>query len=162
MSFHPRAHAHIFSNTYIDYIFTNLLTVVTEIDILQSNCCVHNPGYHTYYYTNSWEIRDPHRRPQARHEIDYLKHTRWILTNTRTHNLTWFGPNLAYVHGERTWESLIDKLDSKRSNLLLDDTRVFTFPLNLYPRLQEYPSLYAPSSCFFLSWLFRALHYCSP
>ena len=22
-----------------------------------TNCCVHNPGYHTYYDTNSWEIR---------------------------------------------------------------------------------------------------------
>jgi len=47
-----------------------------EIDMLDTNYCVHNPWYHTYYDTNSWAIRDPHRRPQARHEIDSLEHTR--------------------------------------------------------------------------------------
>ena len=56
---------------------------------------------------------DPHRRPQARHEIDYLEHTRRILKYIRkTHNLTWFGPNLAYVYRERTWESFINKVDT--------------------------------------------------
>ena len=47
---------------------------------------------------------DPHRWPQARHEIEYLEHTRWILKDSRkrTHNLTWLAPNLAYVHGERS------------------------------------------------------------
>ena len=25
--------------------------------ISETNCCVHNPGYHTYYDTDSWEIR---------------------------------------------------------------------------------------------------------
>jgi len=56
-----------------------------------TNYCVHNPGYHTYYDTNSWEIRDIHRWSQARYEIDYLEHTRWILKNIigRTHNLMW-------------------------------------------------------------------------
>ena len=46
-------------------------------------------------------------------------------------DLTWFGPNLAYVHGERTWESFINKLDTERSNFLLHATRVFIFYLNL-------------------------------
>ena len=101
---------------------------------------------------------DPHRRPQARHEIDYLEHTRRILKDIRrrTHNLTWFGPNLAYVHGEKTWESFTNKLDTKRYNLPLDDTRVFTFHLNLRLNYKSIPSLYTPSPCSSLSWLFRA------
>ena len=83
-------------------------------------------------------FEDPHQQLQARHEIDYLEHTRWILKDTRgTHNLTWFDSNLAYFHGERTWESFINELDTKRSNLPLDDTRVFIFPFNLF-KLQEY------------------------
>jgi len=46
---------------------------------------------------------DPHRRPQAHHEIDCLEHIRWILKDIRrrTHILLWFGLNLAYVHGKR-------------------------------------------------------------
>ena len=129
-----------------------------RIDMLDTNYCVHNPGYHTYYDTNSWEIRDPHRRPQARHKIDYLEHTRWILKNIwrRTHNLTWFDPNLAYIHRERTWERFINKLDTKRSNFPLDDTRAFAFPLNLRLDYKIIPSLYTLLPCSSLSWLFRA------
>ena len=76
---------------------------------------------------------DPHRWPQACHEIDYFKHTRWILKDIRrrAHNLTWFGPNLTYVHGERTWESFINRLHTKRYNFSFDATRVFTLHLNL-------------------------------
>ena len=98
-----------------------------------------------------------HWQPQARHKIDYLKHTRWIIKDTwrRTHNLMWFGPNLAYVLGERTWESFINKLDIKRSNISLDDTRIFAFPLNLRLNYKNIPSLYAHSPCSSLSWLFR-------
>ena len=100
---------------------------------------------------------NPHWWPQARHEIDYLEHTRWILKDTRrTHNLTWFDPNLIYVHKERTWESFINKLDAKRFNLPLDDTRVFTFPLNLYPDYKNVSFLYASSPYSSLSWLFKA------
>jgi len=29
--------------------------VVNEIDMLDTNYCVHNSGYHTYYDTNNWE-----------------------------------------------------------------------------------------------------------
>ena len=59
----------------------------------------------------------------------------------------WFGPNLAYSYGERTWESFINKLGTKRSNFPLDDTRVFVFPLN--PRLdyKSIPTLYTLSPC---------------
>ena len=121
--------------------------VVNEIDMLDINYCVHNPGYHTYYDTNRWKIWDPHRRPQARHEIDYLEHTRWILKNIRTHSLTWFRSNLTNVYEERTWESFINKLDTKISNLPLNDTRVFTFPLNLRLDYKSISSLYAPSHC---------------
>ena len=46
-------------------------------------------------------------------------------------DLIWFGPNLAYVHGVRTWESFIKRLGIKRSNIHLDATRVFTFHLSL-------------------------------
>ena len=107
---------------------------------------------------------DPHRRPQARHEIDYLEHTRWILKDIRrrTYNLTWFGPNLAHVHEERTWEGFINKLDTKKSSPLLDDTRVFIFSLNLRLDCESISSLYALSPYSSLSWLFRALHYYSP
>ena len=142
--------------SWTDTICSNII-VVTKLRCSDTNCCVHNSEYHTCYDINSWEIRDPHWRPQACHEIDYLEHTRWILKNTRrrTHNLT-CGPNLTYVHGERTWERFINKLDTKRSNLLLDDTRVFTFPLNLCLDYKSIPSLYSPSPCSSLSWLFRA------
>ena len=70
---------------------------------------------------------------KTRHEIDYLEHTRWLLKDTRrrTHNLTWFGSDLAYVREKRTWERFINKLDTKWSNFPLNTTRVFTFPLNL-------------------------------
>jgi len=127
--------------------------VVTELICSDTNCCVHNPGYHIYYDTNSWEIRDLHRWPQARHKIDYLEHTRWRLKDIRrrTHNLTWVGPNLAYVHGERIWENFINKLDTKKSNIPLDDTRVFTFPLNLRLDYKNIPSLFTPSPCSSLS-----------
>ena len=48
-----------------------------EIDMLDTNYCVHKSEYHTYYDINSWEIRGPHRRPQVvSYEIDYLEHTR--------------------------------------------------------------------------------------
>ena len=129
----------------------------------KTNCCVHNPGYHTYLIPIVGRYEDPHRRPQAYHEIDYFEHTRWILKDIRRriHNLTWFGPNLAYVHGKRTWESFINKLDTKRSNLLLD-TRIFTIPLNLCLDYKSIPSLYALSPFSSLSWFFRALHCCSP
>jgi len=125
-----------------------------EIDMLDINYGVHNSGYHTYYDTNSWEIWEPHRRPQARHEIDYLEHTRWILKNIRrrTHNLTWLGPNSAYVHGERLERDLLINLVQKD----LTYTRVFAFPLNLRRDYKSISSLYAPSPCFSLSWLFRA------
>jgi len=116
-------------------------SVVTKLICSDTNCSVYNLGYHTYYDTNSWEIRDPHCRPQARHEIDHLEHTRWILKDIRrTNNLTWFGSNLAYVHEERTWESFMNKVDTNRSNFPLDDTRVFTFPLNLRLNYKSIPS----------------------
>ena len=94
----------------------------------------------------------------------YLEHTRWILKviRRRTHNLTWYGSNLAYVHGERTWKSFINNLDKKRSNLPLDDTRVFTFPLSLPLDNKSIHSFYPPSPCSSLSWLFRALHCYTP
>ena len=38
---------------------------------------------------------------------------------------------MAYVHGKRTWEIFINRLGTKKSNLFLDATRVFTFHLNL-------------------------------
>ena len=38
---------------------------------------------------------------------------------------------MTYVHGERTWESFINKFDTKRSNISLDAIRVFTFFLNI-------------------------------
>ena len=64
---------------------------------------------------------EPHRRPQASHEIDYIVHTRWILKDIRrrTHNLTWFNPNLTYVYGERTWESFINNLIQRDLAILL-------------------------------------------
>ena len=96
-------------------------------------------------------FEDPHRRPQARHEIDYLEHTRWILIDIRTHNLTWFGPNLAYVHRERTWESFINKLDTKRFNLSLDNTSV-----NLWLDYKSIPSLYHSYFTHLFFWLFKA------
>ena len=34
-----------------------ILFVVTKLIYSDTNCCVHKPGYHTYYDTNSWEIR---------------------------------------------------------------------------------------------------------
>ena len=91
--------------------------------------------------------RDPNRQPQARHKIDYLEHTRWILKDIRrkTHNLTWFDSNLTCVHRERIWESFVNKLYTKRSNLPLDDTRVFTFSLNLCLNYKSIPSFYASS-----------------
>jgi len=63
---------------------------------------------------------------------------------------------------------LINKLDTKRSKLPLDDARVFTFPLNLRVDYKSIPSFYASSLCSSLSWplgpswLFRALYCCSP
>jgi len=142
---------------FTNYSFAYTCIVVTKLICFDTNSCVHNPGYHSYYYTNSWEIRDPHRRPQARHEIDYLEHTRWILKDIRrrTHNLTWFNPNLAYVHRERTWENFINKLDTKRSNIPLDDTRVFTFFLNLCLDYKSIHFFYALSP-YSPSWLFSA------
>jgi len=121
--------------------------VVNVIDILWYNCCMHNPGYHTYYDTNSWEIR---RFPLTTLSTPWDQLSRAYKMNIKRlrrtiHNLTWFGPNLAYVHEERIWESFINKLDTKRSNLPLDDTRVFTFPLNVCPIYKSIPSLYAPS-----------------
>jgi len=94
----------------------------------------------------------------------YLERTRWILKviRRRTHNLTWYGSNLAYVYGERTWKSFINNLNKKRSNLLRDDTRVFTFPLSLPLNYKSIHSFYAPSPCSSLSWLFRALHCYTP
>jgi len=91
--------------------------------------------------------RDIHRRPQAHHKIDYLERTRWILKDIKrkTHNLTWFDSKLANVHEERTWESFIYKLDTKISNISLNDTRVFTFLLSLYLDYKSLPSLYASS-----------------
>ena len=44
---------------------------------------------------------------------------------------------------EVIWESFINKLDTKRSNLPLDNTRVFTFSLNLHLDYKSIPSLYA-------------------
>jgi len=107
---------------------------------------------------------DPHWRSQARHEIYYLEHTGWIFKDIRRriHNLTWFYPNLTYIHGERTWESFINKLDTKSFNLPLDNTRVFTFSLNLRLYYKSMPSLYAPSPWSSLSWLFRVIHCYSP
>jgi len=63
----------------------------------------------------------PHWWPQARHEIGYLKHTRWILKHIwrRTHNLMWFDPNLTYIYKERTWESFIKKLVQRDLTFLL-------------------------------------------
>ena len=79
---------------------------------------------------------DPYWRSQACHEIDYLEHTKWILKDIRRkHNLTWFSPNLAYVNGERTWKSFINKLDTNSSNIPLNDTRVIYFLLKFTPRL---------------------------
>ena len=59
-------------------------------------------------------------------------------------------------------ESLINKLDTKRSNIHLDDTRVFTFSLNICLDYKSIPSLYARSPYSSLSWLFRTLHCYSP
>jgi len=134
---------------------------VTKLIYSDINYCVHNLGYHTYLIPI---VRRYHRQPQARYEIDYLEHTRWILKDIRrrTHNLKWFYPYLTYVHGERTWESFINKLDTKRSNLPLDDTRVFIFSLNLLLEYKSIPSLCEPSPCSSLFWLFRALHCCLP
>ena len=122
--------------------------VVTKLIYSYTNYCVHNLGYHTYYDINSWEIRDRHRRPQACHEIDYVKHTRWILKDIRrrTYNLTRFDPNLTYVHVERTWKRFINKLDTKRFNFPYHhDIRVFIFPLNLRIDYKSIPFLHAPS-----------------
>ena len=61
--------------------------------------------------------------------------------------------NLAYVHGERTCEGFINKLDTKRSNISLDLTRVFIFFLDLDLIYKSIPSLYVPSLYSSLSWL---------
>ena len=45
--------------------------------------------------------------------------------------------NPAYIHGERIWESFINKLGTKDLTFTLILTIVFTFPLNS-SRLQEY------------------------
>ena len=73
-------------------------------------------------------------------------------------DLTWFGPNLAYVHGEKTWESFINRPCTKRSNLPLDATRVFTFHLTS-PRLQEYYllSMHLSLAPLFLDFLWSPL-----
>ena len=102
---------------------------------------------------------DPHRRHQARHEIDYLERTRCILKDTRrrTHSLTWFGSNLTYVHVERTWESFfLINLIKRDLTFLLIPHEYFAFLLNLHLDYKSIPSLYAPSLCSSLSWLFRA------
>ena len=58
---------------------------------------------------------------------------------------------MAYVHRERTWESFINKLNIKRSNLSLDAIRVFTFFLNLDV---DYKSIYLISMHLYLASLF--------
>jgi len=133
---------------------------VAKLICSDTNCCVHNSKYHTYYDINCWEIRKsllttsstPWDRLPRTHKMNIKRYKK------KTHNLTWFGPNFAYVHGERIWERFINKIDTKRSNIPLDATRVFTFFLNLDLNYKSIQSLYVPSSCSSLSWLFRTLH----
>jgi len=75
-------------------------------------------------------------------------------SNNKQHeDLIWFGPNMAYVHEEKTWENFINKLDTKKSILPLDLTRVFIFPFNIGLNYKIISSFYAPSPYSSLSWL---------
>ena len=68
---------------------------------------------------------------------------------------------MTYIHGEGTWESFINKLDVKRSNLPLDATKVFTFILSLDLDYKIFSSLYAPSHCsYFLASLVFFTFFC--
>ena len=59
---------------------------VTKLIYSDTNCCVHNSDTILTMIPIVRKYRDPHRRPQARHGIDYLEHTRWILKDIRRRN----------------------------------------------------------------------------
>jgi len=66
----------------------------------------------------------------------------------------WFNPNLAYVHGERTWESFINKLGIRNLTFLLI-SQEYAFSLNLHLDNKSIPSLFALSPfALLLSFLF--------
>ena len=119
------------------------ICVVTKLIYSDTNCCVHNSRYHTYYNTNSWEIWGSppttsstlwDRLPRARK----MNIKRYKKKNTQFNVVR---PKLSlYPRGE-TWESCINKLGTKRSNIPLDDTRVFAFLLNLCLDYKNIPSL---------------------